>query len=116
MKCFFIALVVMLFIPMIAHAGNPDNGKRLFFKKCKSCHRLTEGIKVGPSLLGVTQRRSDEWLDSWLKNPKEVIKSGDPIAVELYKKFRKRMPKYKLMQDKQNRDDVISFLKTHNVN
>jgi cytochrome c2 len=96
---------------MLVYAANPENGKKLFMKKCKSCHRLTEGTKVGPSLVGVTKRRSPEWLDRWLKNPKEMIKAGDPVAVELLKKYKKRMPKYKIMQDKKNRDDVISFLK-----
>ena len=101
---------------MAVYAGNPENGKKLFMKKCKSCHRLTEGTKVGPSLLGVTQRRSDEWLDEWLKDPKGMIEAGDPIAVELLKKYKKRMPKLKIMRDKKNRDDVISFLKKHNAN
>lgn len=116
MRHLLIVIAFISLVPMIANAGNPENGKKLYMKKCKSCHRLTEGTKVGPSLLGVTQRRSYEWLDKWLQDPKKMIKAGDPIAVELYKKFKKRMPKYKIMQDKQNRDDVISFLKQHNAN
>ncbi len=101
-------------VPTLAYAGDIENGKKLFMKKCKTCHRLTEGTKVGPSLLGVTQRRSDEWLQKWLQNPKAMINAGDPIAVELLKKYKKRMPKIKLMQTRKNRDDVILFLKSVN--
>lgn len=116
MKHFLIVLAFISLVPMIAHAGNPENGEKLFMKKCKGCHRLTEGTKVGPSLAGVTERRSYEWLNNWIKNPKGMLEAGDPIAVELLKKYKKRMPKLKLMQDQQNRDDVISFLKKYSAN
>jgi len=116
MRYFLIVLAFISLVPMIAYSGNPENGQKLFMRKCKSCHRLTEGTKVGPSLAGVTQRRSYEWLDKWLKDPRAMLKAGDPTAVELLKKYKKRMPKIKLMQDKQNRDDVISFLKKHDAN
>lgn len=109
-------LVLFQMMPALAYAGNPENGEKLFMKKCKSCHRLTEGTKVGPSLLGVTQRRSEEWLQKWLQNPKAMLNGGDPIAVELLKKYKKRMPKLKMMQTKENRDDVISFLRKYVVN
>lgn len=116
MRRIFILLAFLLLIPTIAYAGNAENGEKLFMKKCKSCHRLTEGTKVGPSLVGVTERRSEEWLHKWLQNPKAMLKAGDPIAVELLKKYKKKMPKLKMMQTKKNRDDVISFLKKYNAN
>lgn len=112
----FMFVVLLTLVSTLAYAGNPENGKKLFMKKCKTCHRLTEGTKVGPSLLGVTQRRSEEWLQKWLQDPKAMLKAGDPIAVELLKKYKKKMPKLKLMQSKKNRDDVISFLKSINNN
>ncbi|MGK7345138.1 MAG: c-type cytochrome [Candidatus Nitrospinota bacterium M3_3B_026] len=89
-------------------------GEELFKRKCKACHRLTEGMKVGPSLKGVTARRSDEWLDQWLKDPEAMIKNGDSVALELLEKYKKKMPKLKSMQDEKNRRDVIAFLKSVN--
>lgn len=97
-------------LPIYA-AGNPEKGKQIFKKKCKACHRLTDSKFVGPGLAGVTERRSEEWMHKWLTHPKAMIINGDPIAVELKKKFKKTMPKLKLMQDENNRNDIISFLK-----
>ena len=114
MRRIFVLLVFLSLIPTLVYAGNPENGKRIYMKKCKRCHRITEGVLVGPSLLGVVDRRSEEWLHKWLQDPKAMLKGGDPIAVKLLKKYKKKMPKIKQMQIKQNRDDIISFLETLN--
>jgi len=99
-----------------AFAGNPAEGKKIFLKKCKGCHRLSDGTKVGPGLAGVTSRRTNEWLHEWLTNPKAMIKKGDPIAVKLKKKYKKQMRTYKLMQDEKNRENIIAFLKQNDKN
>ncbi len=111
MKRLMFGLLLTLCFAMVANAEDVKNGEAIFHKKCKACHRLTDGTKVGPGLLGVTKRRSIEWLHRWLQNPKGMIKSGDPIAVALKKKFKKTMRKYKEMQIEQNRKDIIAFLK-----
>jgi cytochrome c2 len=106
-----IALIVAL-LPLTVYAGDVEHGKRLFKKHCKSCHRLTEGVIMGPSLKGVTQRVSEAWIDKWIQDPKAVIEGGDPYAIKLVKKFKKIMPKKSAMGDPKNRDDIISFLKS----
>jgi len=105
------SVVLLVGIALPAIAGNLKNGENLFKKHCKSCHRLTEGVLMGPSLKGVTMRLSDEWLDKWIKDPKGVFDSGDPYAVEILEKFKKMMPKKSAMSKKENREDVILFLK-----
>jgi len=112
MKIIYITVALMFFLPVLAGAGDIDNGKELFKRKCKSCHRLTEGVMVGPSLAGVTKRRTEEWLHKWLKNPRKMIKEGDPIATELAKQFKKKMPVIKAMQSEKNRNDILHFLKS----
>lgn len=107
-------LVAVGLSPISVYAGDTENGKRLFKKHCKSCHRLTEGVILGPSLQGVTQRLSEAWIDKWIQSPKGVLASGDKYAIELVKKFKKVMPTKSAMKDKKNRDDVIAFLKTVN--
>lgn len=111
MRHFFILLVFLSLVPMLVFAGNTENGEKIYKKKCKGCHRITEGVLVGPSLLGVTKRRTEEWIREWIQNPKAMIKKGDPVALELAKKFKKHMRTLKIMQDEKNRDDIISFLK-----
>lgn len=99
-----------------ALAGDEAAGEKIFKKKCKSCHRLSDGTKVGPGLAGVTTRRTNEWLHEWLTNPKAMIAKGDPIAVKLKKKYKKQMRTYKLMADVKNREDIISFLTQNDKN
>ena len=39
---------------------------------CNTCHRVGGGNLIGPDLAGVTQRRSEKWLTTWLKDPAAV--------------------------------------------
>lgn len=103
--------MALMMIPAIGHAQDLSNGQELFKRKCKGCHRLSQGVKMGPSLSGVTKRRSEEWLHKWLQDPQAMIDSGDPDAVALVEKYKKKMPKLKAMQDESNRKDVIAFLR-----
>ncbi|WP_143296595.1 c-type cytochrome, partial [Burkholderia pseudomallei] len=50
-------------------------GKLDFESKCLACHTLGHGAKLGPALLGVTQRRSDAWLRRWLASPEAMVAS-----------------------------------------
>ncbi len=97
--------------PEFAYAQDADKGKTLFTRKCKGCHRLTDGVKVGPGLAGVTSRRTEQWIHKWLQNPRKMIEDGDKTAVMLKKKYKKTMRTIKLMKDEQNRKDIIAFLK-----
>tara|TARA_B100000315_G_C14592889_1_gene596921 strand:+ start:6087 stop:6467 length:381 start_codon:yes stop_codon:yes gene_type:complete len=112
MRIIIFSFICLLVFSLSAFAeGNPRNGRQIFKKKCKACHRLTGSKFVGPGLAGVTKRRSEEWLHKWIQDPKAMKKKGDPIALEIDKKFKKNMRKYKLMQIKNNRDDIIAYLK-----
>ncbi|HEX9979919.1 MAG TPA: c-type cytochrome [Flavobacterium sp.] len=66
-----------------AGAGDPAAGKALFNTNCASCHKL-DSKATGPALRGVAERRDREWLYKWVHNSSEMIKSGDPIAVQLF--------------------------------
>ncbi|MDA2920281.1 cytochrome c [Desulfobacterota bacterium AH_259_B03_O07] len=69
-----------------------ENGEELFQSKgCVACHTIGKGKLTGPDLLGVTERREEEWLRNWLKNPDTMIFS-DPIAKELLKEYFVPMP------------------------
>ena len=69
-----------------------DKGKKLFQEKgCVACHSIGKGKITGPDLLGVTQRRDEEWLRKWLKSPDTMVYS-DPIAKEMLKEYLVPMP------------------------
>lgn len=68
-----------------------------FESKCSSCHTVGQGDDVGPDLKGVTQKREQEWIIRFVQESQSLVQEGDPIAVELFNKFRKKkMPDHDL--------------------
>jgi mono/diheme cytochrome c family protein len=59
-------------------------GEKLFQANCTACHAIKEKV-VGPALKDVHKRREAKWLVKWIKNSQALVKSGDPVAVQLYK-------------------------------
>jgi nitrate reductase gamma subunit len=58
-----------------------------------ACHTFGKGVKVGPDLKGVTERRQRPWLVKFIRSSQTVIGSGDPIATGLFEQFKQqRMP------------------------
>jgi cytochrome c2 len=85
--------------PPPAEAPEATAAGKLFGARCTSCHTLGEGPKVGPDLLGVTDRRSPEWLRKFLQSPGAMIDSGDATAAQLVKAANGvRMPEQNLAQ------------------
>lgn len=60
-----------------------DLGKAVFATKCTTCHKITADKFVGPGLLGVTGRRTPEWILNMITNPELMMKS-DPVAKKLF--------------------------------
>src|SRR5438128_8688930 len=57
----------------------------LFGKHCSGCHTYGKGVKVGPDLKGVTARRSRPWLHDFIHSSQGVVRSNDPVAVQVYR-------------------------------
>ena len=88
------------------------NGQRLFQSKCASCHTLGQGDGVGPDLAGITARRTRAWVTRYIAEPDALLAAGDPIATELFKRYKEvRMPNLRLGAS--DVADVVSFLGTH---
>lgn len=76
-----------------AAARDPEQAKVIFRRRCTACHTFGRGVKVGPDLKGVTERRSRKWLLGFIASSSKVIQSGDPTATRLFQEFKKeRMP------------------------
>lgn len=95
-----------------------SKGKGVFENHtCNACHTIGKGIKTGPDLSGVLQRRSVPWLKKWIKNPDAVFASGDPIAAEFKKKIAKAEPGYSIQMPALSLTDddvdaVIAYIKS----
>ncbi|HXU80055.1 MAG TPA: cytochrome c [Polyangia bacterium] len=76
-----------------ANAADSGEAKKLFNQRCTACHTFGKGVKVGPDLKGVTERRPRRWLLSFIRGSQRMIQSGDVVAVELFRQFKQeRMP------------------------
>ena len=61
------------------------HGEEIFNSKCKACHKVDKRF-IGPSMAGVTQRRSPEWIMNMILNPNNMVKD-DPLAKKLLMEF-----------------------------
>jgi mono/diheme cytochrome c family protein len=61
-------------------SGTAQDGSQLFQTNCAACHKTTAGKLVGPGMAGITEKRSAEWLKTWIKDSQAMIASGDPDA------------------------------------
>ena len=80
-----------------------DPGQYMFRSRCGACHTIGHGDAVGPDLVDVGRRRDRAWLARYVAAPDRVLASGDPIAKELFKKYKNvRMPNLDLSPEEVN--------------
>ncbi|MBX2922817.1 MAG: PQQ-dependent sugar dehydrogenase [Chitinophagaceae bacterium] len=96
-------------------AGSVDTaliakGKISFEKNCVTCHNFRQD-GIGPQLSGITGKVSAKWLHAFIKDPAEMIASGDQYAVQLHQKYKAMMPPFTAMEDGEI-DAIIAFLAT----
>jgi cytochrome c2 len=90
--------------------GSPEKGKAIFQEECSICHTIGKGRKAGPDLKGVTEKRSQEWLHSFISDPEKMFKKGDAIATKLLNEYAGvRMPNLGLSE--QDISDVLAYIK-----
>lgn len=89
----FAVVAIAVCLTMPGSAADGVEAKNIFRKRCTGCHTFGKGIKVGPDLKGVTDRRAREWLLHFIRGSSIVIQSGDPTATKLFRDFKQeRMP------------------------
>lgn len=90
-------LFVFLFFNAVPGVSRGDQaavekGQKVFQEKgCVACHSIGKGKITGPDLLGVTERRDEEWLKKWLKSPDTMVMT-DPVAKQMLQEFLVPMP------------------------
>ena len=106
---FVLLLILVLFVgffsPNILKGEDQVKlGQETFNSKgCGACHSIGKGKISGPDLLGVTERRDEEWLKKWLKNPDTMVFT-DPIAKEMLQEYMVPMPNVGLT------DEQVTYL------
>jgi protein SCO1/2 len=103
----------LLFSAGAANAQGADaqvkRGQTLWQNRgCAGCHSIGKAKGIAPDLAGVTQRRSREWLVSWLKDTEGMLQT-DSVAIGLLKEYKgQKMPNQKLSE--QDTDAIIAFI------
>ena len=54
---------------------------------CGACHTIGGGRLIGPDLSGVHQRRSQEWLEQFVRSSQTLIQSGHAEAVAVFEEY-----------------------------
>ncbi len=85
-------------------------GESIFKKTCIACHTIGSGRLVGPDLKDITDRRSEEWIISFVKSSQSMIKSGDPDAVAIFNKYNQLVMLDQNLTDAQIKD-VMNYIK-----
>jgi cytochrome c2 len=85
-------------------------GDKLFQANCTACHAIKEKV-VGPALKDVHKRRDAKWLVKWIKNSQALVKSGDPVAVQVYKENNESvMTSFESLTDAQI-NSIVEYIK-----
>lgn len=71
----------------IHSSTSAQDGEAIFKKNCAMCHFVGGGRLVGPDLIGVTTKRSEDWLMKWTKSSQTLIKSGDKDAKAIFDEY-----------------------------
>lgn len=87
-------------------------GAASFSKNCSGCHNFRQD-GIGPHLGGLTTEVSADWIQHFIKNPQQIISSGDERAQQLFNKYKKIvMPPFAALKDDEV-NAIIAFVHTH---
>lgn len=123
--CLAILIVVLSFVALTASvsdvlagtvgpgsgqpSGKQTKGFAVFSENCAVCHTLGVGDAAVPDLKGVTLRRAEAWLKSFIQSPSKMIAAKEPIAMELLAKYKEPMDDPGLTSE--DVDAVVEYLK-----
>ena len=109
-KRFILGFSFLFLFSFLASAqdGNADNGKKLFNANCAACHKLDKKL-IGPALGKIGDRRSNEWLQAWIKDNAALRASGDQDAIDVFNEYN-GMPMTAFPQlSEQDVNDIIAY-------
>ena len=108
-----VALAAGVLFAAEAASADTAEAKKIFTTRCMACHTFGKGVKVGPDLKGVNERRQRDWLLKFVRTSSQVIASGDPTAAALFEQFKQqRMPDWTDLSEAQV-DAIMDYLKVN---
>jgi cytochrome c551/c552 len=109
-KTLLVVIALVSAFTVKAYAPPVEEGKSIFMSRCASCHNVNK-VLTGPALAGVHERRSIDWIISFVNSSQTLVKAGDKDAVAMFEKFNRiPMPDHKdLSAD--NIKNIVEFIK-----
>lgn len=89
-------------------------GAYLYRTRCRSCHTIGEGDRLGPDLAGVTMSRPAAWLERWIREPDVMLAEGDPTAIAMLPRYR-NLPMPNLGLSHQDVDALMTYLRAQDA-
>ena len=108
MKYFIQRIVPTLISILIVLLASANEGKNLYTKFCSPCHTIGMGRLVGPDLVDISDKRSEDWLISFIISSQTLINSGDSDAQKIYKEYNNL-----LMPDQPLNDEQVKLVLTY---
>jgi mono/diheme cytochrome c family protein len=102
-------LVAIISMGLVQDGFAQAPGESDFTTYCGACHTIGGGLRVGPDLSGVHERRSQDWLEKFVKSSQSLVKSGDADAAAIVVEFNGIVMPDALISDQQIRD-VLSYV------
>ena len=103
-----LSFLFLLSFSLTAQESDPANGKKLFNTNCAACHKLDKKL-IGPPLGGVADRRSNEWLQAWIKDNNALRATGDQDAIDIFEEYN-GMPMTPYPQlSEQDINDILAY-------
>jgi cbb3-type cytochrome oxidase cytochrome c subunit len=97
-SCILTLVTIFSVTQLVTGCSAAYDGEKLFFQVgCSQCHTYYgRGGRMGPDLSAAASMRSNDWIDSYLQNPKKI----NPLA---------RMPSFNHLS-RAKRKAIIRFL------
>ena len=92
---------MVVWLGSIRDSRAAESGQQVFQLSCTACHTIGGGRLVGPDLAGVHDRRSQEWLEKFVKSSQSMVNSGDADAIAVFEKFNKIVMPDSVITDEQ---------------
>ncbi len=92
-----------------------QTGQALFVKACAACHTIGGGVRVGPDLVDVTERRRLDWLKQYISRPTRMRAENDPIALALRQQYKNVLMPY-LGLSETDASDLLSYIRAQSLN
>ncbi|MBI4460621.1 MAG: c-type cytochrome [Acidobacteria bacterium] len=81
-------LSVFLLLGVYPWSAWAQQAAEFFQQKCTGCHTIGGGRLIGPDLKDVAKHKDRAWLERFVVNPKALMDSGDPYALQLRQESR----------------------------